>query len=213
MSVIQLIPGQKLEGRPIPLGINPDIGNLVPGKKLPYKVILQRPARSNDAKALKRRAVALVPSFKQVVEDRIKLLLWRVPWLGEIVVNLGGVDRPDGGLGIGVGGEQGALGFGIKLLRLLKKIDAGHARHALVGEEQGDRVASLLELDAGIEGRLSGTRPQDAICRAIFSAQVLDDRLKHAHVVVDGKNDWFPHRIPVYYLAAMAFFGATQAGR
>ena len=46
---------------------------------------------------------------------------------------------------------------------------------------------------------MPGTGSQDAVSRAILPAQILDDGLKHADVVVYGENDWLPHMISVYY--------------
>ena len=58
------------------------------------------------------------PVGQQVVEDREEALLGRVPGLEDVVVEPHLVDRLDRHLGIGVGGEQDALGVGLELERL-----------------------------------------------------------------------------------------------
>ena len=141
----------------------------------------------------------MIPCLKQVVQHRIELLLGRIPGLGQVVVDFGRIDGLDRGLRIGVCGQQGALGVRINFLRLFQKIHARHARHPLIGEKQRNGVAPLLQLNAGVEGRLSRTSPQDTVSGTILPAQVLDHGLKNADVIVYGENDWLPHIPPVYY--------------
>ena len=97
----------------------------------------------------------------------------------------GGVDGADGGFGVGVGGEQDALGLGEDLHGALEEVDAGHAGHALVGEEEGDDVAALFELGGDVEGGLSGGGAEDAVVLAVLAAEVLDDCFEDADVVID----------------------------
>ena len=137
-------------------------GHAVPGSSHLYSMRLrERKSRTawsagdqrsaDDADALVGRLVALLPGFEQVVEDGVELFFGRVPGLVEVVVDLGGVDGADGGFGVGVGGEQDALGLGVDGDGLLEEVDAGHAGHALVGEEEGDGLLALLKLAADVE--------------------------------------------------------------
>ncbi len=109
-------------------------------------------------------------------------------------MDLGGVDGADGGFGIGVGGEQDALGLGVERHGLLQEVDAGHAGHALVGEEEGDGLLALDELAADIERGHAGGGAEDTVVLAVVAAQVLHHGFQYAGIVVDGEKDWLWHR-------------------
>jgi len=108
-------------------------------------------------------------------------------------VDLGGVDGADGGFGVGVGGEEDALGFGVERHGGLQEVDAGHAGHALVGEEEGDGFLALDELLADVESCAAGGCSDDAVVLAVVAAEVLDDGFEYAGVVVDGEEDGLGH--------------------
>ncbi len=167
-------------------GLSHLIGNAVAGEEIADVVICRGPARADDADAFKGRLVALLPGFEQVVEHGIELLFGRVPGFVEVVVDLGGVDGADGGFGVGVGGEEDALGVGVDRERLLEEVDAGHSGHALVGEEERDDVLALLELAADVERGCAGGGADDAVVLTVVAAQILDHSFQHAGVVVDG---------------------------
>lgn len=69
-----------------------------------------------------------------------------VPGLEQVVVEADVVDRTDGGVGVGVGGEQQLLGGRRLRLGPLEQLDAGHRRHALVGDDQGDGLIAQRQL-------------------------------------------------------------------
>ena len=121
-------------------------------------VVVERPAVADDAQALKGRPVTCLPVLEQVVEDGVELLLRRVPGLVEVVVDAGGVDGADGRFGVGVGGEQDAPRLGIEIAGPLQQLDAGHARHALVAEEQRHRLLAGLQLGQGVQCGLAAGR-------------------------------------------------------
>ena len=56
------------------------------------------------------------------------------------------VDGLDRGLGVGVGGEQHALGAGDDLARLHEEVGARQPGHPLVGHQQRDLVAARDEV-------------------------------------------------------------------
>jgi hypothetical protein len=56
------------------------------------------------------------PVLEQFVDDRIEQLLWRIPRLLEVVVDLRRVDGGDRGVGVRVGGEDRALADGASAL-------------------------------------------------------------------------------------------------
>ena len=101
---------------------------------------------ADDAHAAGFERRAGLPGRQQVLDDRVELLLGRVPRLEQVVVERDLVDRGDRGLGVGVGGEQDALGVGDDLARLDEVLGARHARHPLVGDEQRDLVAARAQL-------------------------------------------------------------------
>jgi hypothetical protein len=76
------------------------------------------------------------PGVEQRVDDGVELLLRRVPRLEQVVVDVDDVDRADRGVGVGVRGEQGSAGAREDVHRLLEELDAGHARHPVVGEQR-----------------------------------------------------------------------------
>ena len=55
-------------------------------------------------------------------------------------MDVGVVDRPDRGVGVGVGGQQHPLRVGVELAGGGEELRAAHPGHALVDEQQGDRV-------------------------------------------------------------------------
>ena len=137
--------------------------------------------------------MSAVPGGEQVVENRVKLLFGGVPGLVEVVVDACGVDGADGGFGVGVGGEQDALGVREHGDGALEEVDAGHAGHALVGKEESDGFFAFEELSAHVERGLTGSGAQDAVLLAILPAQILDDGFEYADVVVDCEKNWFCH--------------------
>jgi hypothetical protein len=148
-------------------------------------VIAEHPAVADDAETFEMRLVSGFPIFEKIIEDGIKLLFGRVPRLVEVVVNAGGVDGPDGGLGIGVGGKQDAAGVRVNGAGTLKKLDSGHTRHALVADDEGDRLVAFAELVEGVEGGLAAGGAQNTVVGSVFAAQVLDHRFKDTDIVVD----------------------------
>ena len=67
------------------------------------------------------------------------------------MVDVALVDRRDGGVRIGVGRQQNALGAGEDLGGLGQKADAVHLRHPLVGEQECDCLPAAVELSDGVE--------------------------------------------------------------
>jgi hypothetical protein len=104
-------------------------------------------------------------------------------------VDAGGVDGADGGLGVGIGGEQDAARVGIDGARPLQQLDAGHARHALVADDQRHRLVAGLELGQRVQRGLAAGGAHHAIGGPILAAQVLDHGFKHAYVVVNRQED------------------------
>ena len=83
---------------------------------------------------LRLHPVLHLPVLEEVVKDRVKLLLRRVPGLQHVVMNVSFVDGGNGGLGVRVGCEQHAAGLGVQPARLLQELHTCHLRHPVVGE-------------------------------------------------------------------------------
>ena len=58
------------------------------------------------------------------------------------MIEVDDVDRVDGGMGVGVGGQQHAAGQRVDVHGLLEELDAAHLRHPVVGEEHRHGVAA-----------------------------------------------------------------------
>ena len=67
------------------------------------------------------------------------------------MVQVDDVDGVDGGVGVGVRGQQHPLGRRIEVHRRLEEVDTGHLGHPVVGDEHGDRLTSQLELLEGVQ--------------------------------------------------------------
>src|SRR5258708_31346261 len=85
---------------------------MVLGEEHAEFVGLGRPASAEELNAFVRRVIGVHELVEHVVERRIEILVGRIPGLQKKVVDAGGVDGFDGGVGVGVGGGEGALGGG-----------------------------------------------------------------------------------------------------
>jgi hypothetical protein len=90
---------------------------------------------ADDAQALKWRAEASLPVFKEVGYGGVELLLRWVPRLVQVVVDSRGVDGADGGLSVGIRGEKDTPSVGIDGAGPLEHFDAAHSGHALVANQ------------------------------------------------------------------------------
>jgi hypothetical protein len=111
---------------------------------------------TDELDLLDLRVGALLPGLEHGVDGRVELLLGRVPGLEQVGVDVHVVDGADRGVGVGVGGEQAAAGTRDDVHRLLEELDAVHAGHPVVGQQDGDRLAAELELAQGVEGLRAG---------------------------------------------------------
>ena len=103
------------------------------------------------------------------------------------------VDSLNSGFGVRVGGQQHPLRIGKQRPCSSKELCALHVWHALVGEEECDRVSPAFEL----LGRFEGLRPRrgtdDPVVGRVFSSKVSPHCREDLRVVVDGQNRRLRH--------------------
>jgi hypothetical protein len=98
------------------------------------------------------------------------------------------VDGADGHVGIGVGGQEHALGVRLEDERLAQQLDAAHDRHALVDHEERDRVAATRQLADDLQRLRSRAGADDPVVGRVPRAQVALDCTKHGRVVVHRQD-------------------------
>ena len=99
---------------------------------------------AHDPDTLEGRSIIRLPVLKQIIQQRIQLLLWWVPRLQQVVINLYAVDGIDGSIGVRVCGKKHSLRVRKQLDRFFQEIDAAHMRHSLIDDEQRRRIAASL---------------------------------------------------------------------
>ena len=107
------------------------------------------------------------------------------------MVQVDDVDGVDGGVGVGVGGQQHPLGRRIEVHRRLEEVDTGHLRHPVVGDEHRDRLTPQLELLEGVQRVRARFRPHDPVGVAVLATQVPGNGSGHRGIVVDGQHHRF----------------------
>ena len=103
------------------------------------------------------------PKLEQRVDDRVEVLLRRVPGLEQVVVEVDDVDGLDRGVGVRVRSEQCPPSLWIDVHGLLQELQATHLGHPVVGQEHGHRLVAEPELTQGVEGGSPGLGPDDPV--------------------------------------------------
>src|SRR5262249_30266430 len=129
-----------------------------------------------------------LPGLEQLVDDRVELLLRRVPGLEQVVVEVDDVDRVDRRARVRVRGQQHPAGVGVDVHRPLEELDAGQPGHPVVGQEDGDLVAAELHLPQGLQGLLSGLGADDPVPFAVPLAQVTGYSTGYTRVIIYGDD-------------------------
>ena len=86
-----------------------------------------------------------MPVIQQIVQNGIEVLVGRIPWLQQIMVDSGIVNCADSGIGVGVGSKQSPLRIRKEFNRFAEERDACHVGHALIYKEQGDGFIAFLK--------------------------------------------------------------------
>jgi hypothetical protein len=139
------------------------VGHLVAGEELLGGLRLGRPLVPSTVMPGEGRPAARPPRRQQLVEHRVEPLLRRVPRLEQVAVEVDVVDRADRRVGVGVRRQQHPLGVRHDVHRQLEELDARHAGHAVVGEQQRDLLAAQHELLHGLERVGPGLGAHDAV--------------------------------------------------
>ena len=105
------------------------------------------------------------------------------------MVEVDDVDRVDGRVGVGIGGQQHPAGPREDVHRLLEELDAAHLRHPVVGDEHRHGVAAQLEFLESVQRVGSALGAHDPVLLAVVAAQIAGDGAGHRGVVVDGQDD------------------------
>ena len=128
------------------------------------------------------------PGLEQAVDDRVELLLRRIPRLEQVVVQVDDVDGVDRRVRVGVRRQQHPAGQRVDVHRLFEELDAAHLRHPVVGDEHRDGVAAQLEFVQRLQCVLAGLGAHDPVALAVVAAQVAGDGAGNGGVVVDGED-------------------------
>ena len=110
------------------------------------------------------------------------------------MVQVDDVDGRDGGVGVGVRGEQHPAGAGKQVEGLFEELHAAHLGHALVGEDHRDLFAAQGDLAQGLEGGGPRIGPHDAVVLAVLAAQVAGHGARDTGIVVDGQDHRAGHQ-------------------
>src|SRR5262244_2487661 len=106
-------------------------------------------------------------------------LLQRSLELAPEAIRIGLTAYPD--VDVGIGGEHDANGLGRQLQRALQELDAAHAGHALVGDDDLERpLAQQLERAQRIAGAMN---VELALEQALQEVEVVDLIVDHQHPV------------------------------
>ena len=177
----------------IPLYVQEPIGYLAARQEVLDRVTPGRPQRSGHPDARVRYRGRGFPIADQVVQDRIQVLLGGRPRLHQVVIQPDGVDRGDRGLGVGVRREKDLTGLRVQAAGLGQKLGTAHVGHALVHEEERDRVVPLLQPVGRLQRLGPGTRLHDPVLLAEVALEVALDGVEYLRFVVHGEDDGSGH--------------------
>ena len=166
----------------------PAVGHLVAGQEVAQVGRGRGPAVPDQLGFLDRLAVLALPGLEQLVDDRVELLLGRVPGLEQVVVEVNDVDGVDRRARVRVGGQQHPAGVRVNVHRPLEELDAGQPRHPVVREEDRHLVAAQLHLPQRLQGLLAGLGTDDPVPLAVPPAQVTGYSARYTGIIVHGDD-------------------------
>ncbi len=149
------------------IGLIPAIRYGVAGQELAHLARPRRPPVPDDLRFGDGPVVTRRPRLELRVDDRVELFFRRIPRLEQVIVEVDDIDRLDRGPGVGVRGEQNSARARVEIHGRFEELQPGHLRHAVVGEQHGDLIASQAHLAQRLEGLLAGLGPHDAVALAV----------------------------------------------
>ena len=170
-----LVEGRHLEelaSLRVALDVEPSRRHQIAGQEVAQVVRRTREAVPDQPHPARLQGRARLPSRQQILDDREQLLLGRVPRLEQVVIERYLIDGLDRRLGVRVRGQQHALGGRDDLARAHEVVGALHARHPLVGYEQGNLLAAPGELAQRFERLLPRAGAHDPVALAEPPPQV-----------------------------------------
>ena len=97
------------------LDVQPLKRDVIAGQQVLDFVRACRPAMPDETDAFEGRLVVGHPILNQFVQHRVELLLRRAPRLEQVIVQANRIDGANGGIDIGIGSQQDALGKRVQL--------------------------------------------------------------------------------------------------
>ena len=151
---------------------------------------------SDQPQSLRLGEILGLPGVEQIVDHREQAFLGRIPRLREVVIEMRLVDGLDGRVDVRVGREQHATRQRVDLAGSREHLGALHARHPLVADHDGQRVASGLQLADGGERLFARRRADDRVGLPVPRAEIAAHRREHLRIVVDDEEDGLVHGRP-----------------
>src|SRR5437773_6610057 len=156
----------------------------------------RRPLVSDQPQSLRLGEILGLPVVEQIVDYREEAFLGWIPRLREVVIEMRHVDGLDGGVDVRVGREHHASRQRIHVARLRERVGPLDARHPLVADHDGQRVASRLDFADGGERLFARGRADDRVGLTVPRAEIAAHRREHLRIVVNDKKYGLVHRDP-----------------
>ena len=175
----------------IAAGFEPAVRNEVASEEVFNRVRTRRPGMPDDSNAGDFRPVLGLPRRQHFIDRRIQALFGRIPGFFEILIQMDFVDRPDRGLDVRICSEQNALCRRIEISTSGEQVDSLHARHPLIGDEHGDRVAAGSQFENRFKRGFSRRSGENPVIRLIAGLQIAANGRQHLGIVIDDEDDRF----------------------
>ena len=151
---------------------------------------------SDQPQSLRLGEILGLPGVEQIVDHREQAFLGRIPRLRQVVIEMRHVDGLDGRVDVRVGREHHATRQRIDVAGLREHVGPLDARHPLVADHDGQRVASRLQLADGGERLFARRRADDRVGLPVPRAEIAAHRREHLRIVVNDEEDGLVHGCP-----------------
>ena len=179
----------------VALEIEPPVRDVVPREEGLELVAALGPAMARRSRTGARSSGWCVcQSSSRSSSDGIQLLLRRIPRLHQVVVELDVVDRPDRDIGVGVRGEQHAASPRAPALGAAREqLDAGHRRHALIGDDEGDGALLRAQRPQDVQGCIARWHGVDLEVLRVMAVEVAPNCSEDGRIVVNRHDRRLGH--------------------